>query len=185
MRGVFKKFIKKDQYGRVLSINTEHLRDDGKGRISLTTNTRLIQCPGCRRHISDIGELRGHCHFCYSRTCCVHCESKCAVCSRRLCSVCRRGFTNGQSLITACPHCLAKLQARQAYQDRLVLNKIVFDRQVAINRERIRLLNNGLVIRLPGRRAIVSPRWFGIIQRLNTIRQLFGNRGRRHERHLR
>lgn len=46
---------------------------------------------------------------------------------------------------------------------------MVFDRQVAINREKIKLLNNGIVIRLPGRRAMVSPRWFGIIQRLNMI----------------
>ena len=185
MKGIFKKFVKKDQNGRLLSITTERLIDNGMGKISQTTNNQVIQCPGCRRHISDINELRGRCHCCYSRTCCVHCESKCAVCSRRLCLACRRGFTNGQSLVTSCPNCLVKLKRRQAYQDRLLLNKINFDRQVSINRERVRLLNNGLVIRLPGRRAIVSPRWFGIIQRLNMIRQLFGNRGRGNGRFLR
>lgn len=178
MKGIFKKFIKKDQHGRVLSITTERLIDNGRGSISQTTNNRVIQCPGCQRHITEVSELRGRCHFCYARTCCVYCESKCSLCSRRLCLVCKRGSTNGQSLVTSCPQCLVKLQRRQYFQDRLLLNKVALDRQVAINKDKINLLNNGLVIRLPGRRAIVSPRWFGIISRLSMARRLFGRRRR-------
>ncbi len=173
MKGVFKKFIRRDQRGRVLSITTERMVDNGRGRISLTTSNQAIQCPGCGRHVSDISELRGSCHYCCSRTCCVHCESKCSMCSRRICLACRRGFTNGQSLVTVCPYCLVKLRKRQYFNDRLLLNKVALDRHVTINREKINLINNGMVIRLPGRRAIVSPRWFNIIQRLNMIRRLF------------
>ncbi len=185
MKGIFKKFIKKDQHGRVLSITTERLVDNGRGRISVTTNNRVLQCPGCGRHVSDVSELRGKCHFCFSRTCCDHSESKCSVCSRRLCPVCRRGFTNGQSLVTTCPNCLVKLKNRLAYQDRLLLSKMTFDRQRALNQERVRLLQNGLVLRLPDRRVLISPRWLGVIQRFMNINRLFSRRGRHNGRYLR
>ena len=129
MRRIIKRMLTTDPSGRVLSGNTERLGDDGRGVIHVAHRNIAVFCQGCRRPLTELSELRGRCHYCRIRSCCVHCETQCCACARRLCWACRRGFA-GQTPATACPTCQVSLFRRQAYLDRLVLEGAMFNRSI-------------------------------------------------------
>lgn len=139
MKKILKRFFVTDQSGRVIDSNTEHLTDNGRGRINHTTRRTAIRCPNCRRPITNINKLRGRCDYCRSQSCCDNCETRCKVCSRRLCGRCRRGFVGQSNIITVCPVCLSNLRQRQAFNDRLLIQKIRYHRQIMHRREIARL----------------------------------------------
>jgi len=139
MKKILKRFLVTERSGRVLDSNTEHLTDNGRGRINLTTRRTAIRCPNCQRPVTDITKLRGRCDYCRTQTCCENCETKCKVCSRRLCGRCRRGFMGQSSVITVCPICLNHLRQRQAFNDRLLIQKIRHQRQIMHRREIARM----------------------------------------------
>ena len=151
MKKISKRFLITDQSGRVIDSNTEHLTDNGRGRINLTTRRTAVRCPNCRQPITDINRQRGRCDYCRTLSCCENCETRCRVCSRRLCGRCRRGFVGQTSIITVCPTCLALLRQRQAFQDRLLLHNIAYQRQIMQQREVARL--RALQLQAAGMRA--------------------------------
>ncbi len=134
MRRIVKRADTRDRYGRILAYSTERLADDGRGRVHVAAHESASWCPGCNRPVRDLGEFRGCCDYCRRRGTCVHCEARCQNCSRRLCGFCRRGFA-GNTVITVCPTCQAQLHQRQAFQDRLTLQKVAFDRRTVVQRE--------------------------------------------------
>jgi hypothetical protein len=83
--------------------------------------------------VLELSELRGVCDWCRFRECCVHCLSKCQVCSRRLCGACRHGF-GGPPALTVCLACAERLFERQALEDQLAMQQTAFDRYVAQQR---------------------------------------------------
>lgn len=139
MKKILKRSLVIDQSGRVIDSNTEHLTDNGRGRINHTTRRTAVQCTNCSRPITDINKQRGRCDYCRTRSCCENCETKCKVCSRRLCSRCRQGFVGQSSTITVCPICLNHLRQRQAFNDRLLMQKIRDQRQIMRQHEVARL----------------------------------------------
>ena len=139
MKKILKQHLITGQNGKVLNRNTERLTDNGRGRLNLITRSTATRCPNCQRPVTDINKLRGRCDICRSLTCCENCETKCRVCSRRLCGRCRRGFVGQSSIITVCPICLNHLRQRQAFNDRLLIQKIRTQRQIIHQREVARL----------------------------------------------
>ncbi len=140
MSRILRRNLSVDGSGRAVAVRGERLTDDGRGNMHVTSYRTLVACPGCRRPLEDVIDLRGRCDFCGQRPCCVHCETRCQVCSRRLCVVCRRGFA-GQHTATVCPICLRRLQRRQAYEDRLRAREADFRRRLAFQREMLRVLS--------------------------------------------
>lgn len=142
MKRILKRFATTDPFGRTLAYSTERLVDDGRGRLQVTALQSAHWCPGCRRPIRDLGDVRGLCDFCRFRgvavRTCIHCETRCQCCARRLCGGCRRGFA-GPPALTVCPICLAKLHRRQAFQDRTQLRQEALARRVALEREWARI----------------------------------------------
>ena len=111
MKSILKRFIVTDRSGRPIAGNTERLTDNGRGRINLTVRRSASRCSNCHKPITDINQLRGGCDYCRIRSCCDNCDTKCQVCSRRLCGRCRRGFV-GYIRVTVCPICLDWLRRR-------------------------------------------------------------------------
>lgn len=123
MKRIFKRFLIQSPRGRTLSSSSERLCDDGEGNVHVVHSQNVGYCPGCRRPIADLNELRGRCDYCRRGGLCDQCgEVRCRACGRRLCSSCRRGFP-GQSTITACPTCFVRLQQRQAFTDAMLLQR--------------------------------------------------------------
>ena len=151
MKKILKQHLITNQNGKVLNRNTERLTDNGRGRLSLITRSTAIRCPNCQRLVTDINKLRGQCDYCRSQSCCENCETRCRVCSRRLCGHCRRGFVGQSSIITVCPICLNHLRQRQMFNDRLLIQKIKDQRQIMRQRERTRL--HGLRLQAAGMKA--------------------------------
>lgn len=151
MKKILKQHLITSQNGKVLNRNTERLTDNGRGRLNLTTRSTAIQCPNCQRPVTDINKLRGRCDICRVQNCCENCETRCKVCSRRLCGRCRRGFVGQSSIITVCPICLNHLRQRQAFNDRLLIQKIRSQRQIMHQREVARL--RGLQLQAAGIRS--------------------------------
>ena len=135
MKTILKQHLITSQNGKVLNRNTERLTDNGRGRLNLTTRSTAIYCPNCQRPVTDISKLRGRCDICRIKSCCENCETRCRVCSRRLCGRCRRGFVGQSSIITVCPICLNHLRQRQSFNDRLLIQKIRSQRQITHQRE--------------------------------------------------
>ncbi len=134
---ILKRFLTTDRNGRVVSGKTERLTD-GPGGTHLTERRVAVRCPSCTRWLTDVSEYRGRCDYCRRRVCCVHCDAKCAACSRRLCGDCRRGFI-GRVRATVCPICLVRLRRRQLAEDRLMVQQIAFQRSMARRREWTRI----------------------------------------------
>src|SRR2546425_282416 len=139
---------------RTIAEQSERLTDDGAGRLQMSTERSARWCTGCRRPITDVAEFRGICDYCHQRECCVHCISKCAVCSRRLCGHCRKGFA-GRSALTACAACLGHLTERQILEDRLAAQQTAFDRYEAQQR----LINQVEALRLNAERMRIMERF--------------------------
>ena len=138
MRMILRRTQTRDPRGRTLATQSERLTDDGSGRVQVTETRTAVWCPGCRRPVNDLSELRGRCDHCRVAALCVRCEIQCQACSRRLCGRCRRGFA-GASAMTVCPVCLVRLSARQAYLDRLTLRQQALQRASLQHREWLRL----------------------------------------------
>ena len=151
MKKILKQHLITSQNGKVLNRNTERLSDNGSERLNLTTRKTAIQCSNCQRPVTDIDKLRGRCDICRVQSCCENCETRCKVCSRKLCGRCRRGFVGQSSIITVCPICLNYLRQRQAFNDRLLIQKIRHQRQIMHQREVTRL--RGLQLQAAGMKA--------------------------------
>ena len=139
MRRIVRRNLVRDPAGRPLSMQSERLTDDGRGAVQQTTERTAHWCSGCHRPVAEISELRGVCDACRARGCCVHCISQCAVCSRRLCGQCRRGFA-GPPTLTVCVVCQERLLHRQLLQDQ----QTTFEQDLA----RHRLFNQDQALRL-------------------------------------
>lgn len=139
MRRIIKRFLVRDPRGRELSLQSERLTDDGRGWLQVTSERTAGWCPGCRRPVTELSELRGLCDACHRHGCCIHCVSRCEVCDRQLCGQCRRGFA-GPPPRTVCAVC----------QPRLIERQILLDRQTAFEQElaRHRLFNQDEALRL-------------------------------------
>jgi hypothetical protein len=133
MRHILRRHLVRDASGRPISVQSERLTDDGAGRLQMSNERTALLCTGCNRPVVEVAELRGLCHVCGSRECCVHCSSRCMVCSRQLCGRCRRGFT-GPPPATVCATCRQRLVERQFRQDELDLQQSAFDRYVSQHR---------------------------------------------------
>ena len=190
MRKILKRFFTTDRSGRVLASNTERLTDNGRDRLSVTTRRAAIWCPSCRRPVTDVNGLRGRCDYCRIRSCCEHCETRCQVCSRRLCGHCRRGFV-GNTGATVCPFCLVRMRQRQAFQDRLLMQIIVFQRQILRQREitRLRALQlQAAKMRTMGQLQAARIRMMGqlaLVKEINRLRLALAKESRRGGRYLR
>ena len=146
MRRIVKRVLIRDSAGRPLSVQSEHVTDDGNGGVQSTSERTASFCSGCRRPVTDLAELRGICDFCRVRECCIHCMHQCQLCSRRLCGVCRRGFA-GPPVLTVCEICRQRLIQRQVLQDRqseferAVIRHRMFhqDQALRLNEERLQL----------------------------------------------
>ena len=138
MKRIIKRFLTTDGRGRPLIVNSERLFDDQRGRLSLTTQRTAISCSGCRRPLVNFEELRGRCDACGIRGSCLHCETKCDACSRRICGRCRRGFA-GPPPRTVCLICLHRLRKRQAFLDEQVLHQAAFQRRMHLQRQWLRV----------------------------------------------
>lgn len=139
MRRIVRRNLVRDPAGRPLSVQSERLTDDGRGAVQQTTERTTRWCSGCHRPVAELAELRGICDWCHARECCVHCLSQCAVCSRRLCGKCRRGFA-GPPTLTVCAVCQQRMIHRQILQDQ----QASFEQELA----RHRLFNQDQALRL-------------------------------------
>jgi hypothetical protein len=133
MRRILRRYVTRDSAGRPISVQSERLTDDGAGRLQLNNERTARMCSGCRRPVIELSELRGLCHVCGARECCLHCASRCQVCARQLCGGCRRGFA-GPPPLTICAPCRQRLIERQVRQDDLDSEQTAFDRYVAQHR---------------------------------------------------
>jgi hypothetical protein len=149
MRRISKQSVTRDPTGRCIGSESEELTDDGEGNVQVNAQRTVVRCTGCRRLAADVTELRGLCDWCHVRGSCVDCASKCAACSRRLCGRCRRGFT-GAAIVTVCPACQQRLLRRQqqqeqqvwlrqSLQDRLLIARLAFERDLARRHEQHQL----------------------------------------------
>lgn len=134
---IFKRQLTTDRLGHFRPDNSESIIDNGR-TIHHLVHRHAQWCSSCGRRIIDDHDLRGFCDYCRQRRCCSLCETHCKICSRRLCSHCRRGFV-GNSVLTVCPVCLAKLNQRQRMQDEIMVRKIALQRHLLLQRERTRI----------------------------------------------
>ena len=122
---ILRKLISTDLQGRVLSEHTEQLQEDADGNVMEIQSTAAQACPACGRIIAKGQDLR-RCIEC-ARDCCEVCATVCSSCKRGpICGNCSLGFAEKQ--IPLCHRCLAQLQMRLERQDRLVDEKIEFER---------------------------------------------------------
>ena len=137
-RSILKRRIRVDSSGQVFPGNTQRLTDDGRGNLQITGREPIRWCSNCRGAISDPDERSSRCDCCGQRACCERCRAVCRVCSRLLCRSCRRGFT-GNTLLTVCPACYARLRQRQAFVDQMLIRKAAIQSQILRQRERTRI----------------------------------------------
>jgi hypothetical protein len=164
VRRILRRYVTRDPAGRVVSIRSERLTDDGAGYLRLHSEQSAQSCSGCNRPVIEVSELRGICDWCGRRECCSHCIARCQVCSRRLCGHCRRGF-GGSPTLTVCPSCRQQLVARQWRQDQLTAEQVAFDRHMAQQR----LINQVEALRLMAERMHIQARFEAV--RMGLCRQ--------------
>lgn len=133
MPRIVRRYITHAADGTPILQRSEHVQDDDAGNVRLTERQWAQRCSGCLRHIVDLEQRRGVCDVCHVRECCVHCESRCALCARRLCGQCRIGFAVGAAR-SVCPNCYRRLSHRQAIEDQLDQDERAFDRWMAHQR---------------------------------------------------
>ena len=139
MKKIIKRSIVTDHSGIPITGDSEHLNDDGSGRYNLTNRKQVTRCPNCHRPISDISELRGQCDICRTKSVCSQCIATCRGCSKVLCGRCRRGFVNNSGTYTVCDSCRILFQQRQAYYDRINMQKLLYERARIKQKERQQL----------------------------------------------
>jgi len=133
-----------DFLGRVLSEHVEELTEDRLGNIEEVHAAAVYPCEACGRPVEKVVDVRGRCVEC-GRLCCVTCAGACSVCHRPLCGDCRFGFA--EKGVSVCAECLVRLERRLARQDRLLKEKVAFDRAMAAYGQLMRLLPPGAVER--------------------------------------
>lgn len=133
-----------DFLGRLLSQHVEELTEDGQGNVEEIHASAVYACEACGRPVEKVDDVRGRCVEC-GRLCCVACEGACAVCRRPLCGECRLGFDDKG--LSVCGACLARLEQRLARQDRLLDDKVAFERAMTVYGNLVRLLPPGGVER--------------------------------------
>lgn len=133
MRRIVKRFFVRDHNGRLIALQSEHLRDDEAGQLFVTHERSAVRCTGCQAAV-EFAEQRGRCDVCRSRGCCIHCLSRCGVCSRQLCGHCRRGFA-GPPALTVCSECQRQLGQRQQFVEHVQRQQHAFDN--AVTRQRL------------------------------------------------
>ena len=125
-----RRVINTDLEGRVLSERIEEVTDDGRGNVEESQATGFHNCPSCGRPVEKVQDVRGHCVQCGIEGCSV-CMGQCAVCQKSpLCARCRLGFA--EKGLSVCDACLRLLDERLAHQDRLVEDKVAFERLMNI-----------------------------------------------------
>ena len=124
-----RRIVNADSLGRILAERIEDLADDGQGNVAEQQSTTFYICEACNRPVDKVQDLRSRCVRC-GRQCCATCESSCAVCRRPFCGECRTGFAKGG--LSVCDACLADLEQRLSYEDRLAEEKVEFERRMTI-----------------------------------------------------
>ena len=137
MRRIIKKSIKGDNRGNIHHHSFQQLTDDETGTIDELVGETYSTCENCLRPLSA-PEIRA-CDCC-SKLACDRCTVACSICSRFLCSACRRGFPDKQ--LTVCPECLRDLIERREYHEKMIQEKICFDRRLSVYREQVQLLKH-------------------------------------------
>jgi len=125
-----RRIINMDMLGRLLSGHVEELTEDEPGRIEEVRATAVWVCEACGRPVAKAEDIRGRCVRC-GRQCCVTCEDRCAVCHGPLCGECRLGFADKG--LCVCGDCLGSLQTRLVRHDRLLEDKLAFERMIAVS----------------------------------------------------
>lgn len=146
MRRIIKRFFVRDSDGQLIELQSEHLRDDEDGRLFVTHERSALRCSGCSAAV-EFAELRGRCDVCRSHGCCIHCLSRCGVCSRQLCGHCRRGFA-GPPPLTVCSDCQRQLVQRQQFVEHVQRQQKAFENSVA----RQRLFHQAQALQLAAQR---------------------------------
>lgn len=138
MARVVRRTITTTPQGAPIGGSTERIADDGNGRVHAIVRRSTMTCQGCRRPVTDTGELRGQCDCCGRRPLCSRCQQMCEVCGRSLCGTCLRGFV-GNVRLRVCPGCLVRVQDRQHYEEQLMREQVAFERHLQAEREFSRL----------------------------------------------
>jgi len=174
-----RRIINTDLEGRVLSERTEEVADDGRGNVEESQATAFHNCPACSRPIEKVQDVRGRCVQC-GQQCCATCEGFCAICHRPLCRNCRLGFA--EKGLSVCDACLRLLDERLAHQDRLVEDKVAFERLMTTYGALVKVLppppcENGSIIGVVAQ--IVQWRVAGKLSRMAKQLTEGSDRGRR------
>lgn len=134
---IVRRFLKIDWHGRVRSAHVEQLVDHQDGNVEEVHAVSVGECQACRRPLEKLDDTRGVCITC-GRSTCVACEHFCAVCHRPVCGHCRRGFP--ENAFSVCGDCLTDLEARLARQDKLLQDKLTFERLMALGAAEMKLI---------------------------------------------
>lgn len=147
MSRIIRRYFTHAADGTPILHRSEQVQDDGAGNLRLTERQWAQRCSGCLRHLLDLEQMRGICDVCHVRECCVHCESRCSLCARRLCGQCRIGFA-GVPPRSVCAICYRRMSHRQAIEDELDQEQRAFERWLAHQR----LLHQDQMLQLNQRR---------------------------------
>lgn len=147
MSRIVRRYLTLGPDGTPVFTRSEHVHEDEDGNLRLVERQWTRHCSGCLRHVGDLEQTRGICDACNIRECCVHCETSCALCARRLCGQCRIGYAAGTPA-SVCAVCFRRLSHRQAIQDELDQEQRAFDRWLAHQR----LLHQDQMMQLNQRR---------------------------------
>jgi hypothetical protein len=135
---ILKRIFNTDFNGNVISSRLEELNDNENGDVEELHLTSVSRCEACGRPLEKMNEIRGSCIIC-GRSCCSICEGFCAVCRRGpICGHCRTGFP--EKGLSVCSNCLPTLQRRQAYQDRLLEEKVGFEQRIALCNAKLKFI---------------------------------------------
>lgn len=190
-RKIIKQILTTDESGRVIGSNTERLDDNGRGQLNLTQRRGVTHCPSCNGVIANVEGSRGKCDICRVRDICSNCGSKCQVCSKNLCSRCKKGFVTHSATFTVCATCRIALYQRQIAIDRMLLRKLQLQRQHLRQRERYLMRNLQLQtarLRMNGRlqaRKLIEYRRANRIRERNRYLTALLRMGQNGIRHLR
>lgn len=137
MKRVLRRILKIGFGGRVHSAHVEQLIDREDGTIEELHASSVVECQACSRPLEKLGDIRSVCVAC-GRPTCLTCESFCAVCHRSLCGNCRIGFP--EKALSVCDECLEGVENRLAQQDKLLQDKLTFERLMALGAAEMKLI---------------------------------------------
>lgn len=135
-----RRTVNLDLLGRLLSEHVEQLAEDDQGNVEEIHATAVWACPACGRPIGNADSIREACAQC-GRQCCETCLGSCSICRQPLCGHCRVGFA--EKGLSVCANCLRDLLERLARQDRLMEDKIAFERLMTLYSGLMKLIQPG------------------------------------------